>query len=462
MFHMKWHHNGGATKAVVRRRRSGRVLLLGIVVPLLPILSAVAGAVPAQAAAAPAAEQTLMNAATGQCLGAHYDSSSGATDLSTYVQYCAGLDGDAWRLVPTDQSGDYQIVANYQDIGQQCLDANYQWILYAVPCAGSSITQWHVTPDPAAGSSTPNQIAVTGSGKCLRGTGGTNIQLANCDGDTYEQWQRTQITGFKTTSELQNGANGLCLASDPGGTASPVGVTGCVPFGGDDVWHLTSADHFGDWHIIDTYTGWCLDSDYNGSIATRACNGGNFQTWQVTPGASNGSPPMVIKDVATGLCLGAGSTWAYTQTCNGSSSQNWAQSSSPWNSYSFNVQNKNAPGKCVGTDAYSGLAGLWPCSTHPDQVWHWEVSNPQGYAELVDGYGRCLSIQSGSSGQGAQVQASPCTGSADQYWARTSGLYLQNYQSHLVMGVLGASIANGAPIVQWGMNSSNDQQWYQS
>jgi hypothetical protein len=171
---------------------------------------------------------------------------------------------------------------------------------------------------------------------------------------------------------------------------------------------------------------------------------------------------MVIKDAATGLCLGTNSFGANTQACNGGSAQSWTQSSSPWDSFSFNLQNKNAPGKCVGTDAYSGLAGLWPCTTHPDQVWHFEAANAQGFAEVVDGYGRCLSIQSGSTAQGAQLQASACTGSPDQFWDRPAGLYLENFKSGLVTGVLGASTSNGAAIVQWAKNTSNDQQWYQS
>lgn len=130
--------------------------------------------------------------------------------------------------------------------------------------------------------------------------------------------------------------------------------------------------------------------------------------------------------------------------------------------WSFNLRNRNAPGKCLGTDTYSGLAQIWPCTTNPDQTVHWAASTAQGYAELADGNGNCLGIQSGSTAQGANIQTSPCTGRPDQYWAQTGtgGLYLQNYGSGLVMGVLGASTATDTPIVQWGMNTSNDQQWY--
>jgi hypothetical protein len=130
--------------------------------------------------------------------------------------------------------------------------------------------------------------------------------------------------------------------------------------------------------------------------------------------------------------------------------------------WSFNLRNRNATGKCLGTDTYSGLAQIWPCTTNPDQTVHWAASTAQGYAELVDGNGNCLGIQSRSTAQGGDIQTRPCTGSPDQYWTQTGtgGLYLQNYGSSLVMGVLGASTATDTPIVQWGMNTSNDQQWY--
>lgn len=37
--------------------------------------------------------------------------------------------------------------------------------------------------------------------------------------------------------------------------------------------------------------------------------------------------------------------------------------------------------------------------------------------------------------------------------------YLENYTSGKVLGVLGASTADGAKIVQWGLNKSDDQKW---
>ena len=37
--------------------------------------------------------------------------------------------------------------------------------------------------------------------------------------------------------------------------------------------------------------------------------------------------------------------------------------------------------------------------------------------------------------------------------------YLENYTSGKVLGVLGASTDDGAKIVQWGGNKSDDQRW---
>jgi hypothetical protein len=431
-------------------RAQGRALILGAVGTVLPMLAALAGVVPAQAGAAPGAQQIIINVATGQCL------SIDMPPVSLAAFSCSdSFLGEGWSLVPVGQPGDDQLLNS----GGQCLASDSLGRVSMVACSAGG-TQWHVTPDPAAGSSAPNQIMAVASGACLSGAGGT-VQLSACDGSTSEQWQRTQVTGFNTYSMLFAGSNDQsCLASNNGGSASPVYLTWpCI--NPNDVWHLVPVDHFGDWHIVNAQTGWCLDSDYNGSIATRTCNGGSFQTWEVTPSATNGTPPMVIKDVATGLCLGANSFGANTQSCNGSSAQNWEESGWPQASASFNLQNKNAPGKCIGTDANSGLAGLWPCTTHPDQVWHFETANAQGFAEVVDGYGNCLSIQSGSTALGAQLQASPCTGSQDQFWLR-SGLFLQNFKSGFVAGVFGASTANGAPIVQWSRDTSNDQQWLES
>jgi hypothetical protein len=431
-----------------------------LLLPLVP--AATGGAVPAQAEPVPDAFQTLLNLDAGRCLGTN----GSGTTVSLDANFCVGLGGQAWHLVPPYAGSlDYQI--EVIDPGQPddgwCLASNSSWQVYPAPCTSAADTVWNVTPGATSGSSAPSVITSYANGQCLFGAPGYPVELALCNGQTTEQWQRTQITGFKTTSSLRNVGDGFCLNTLLGRSpTSPVEVSSCQDPFKLGVWHLVPADHFGDWHIINTYYGWCLDSDYNGSTAARACNGGTFQTWQVTPAGSHGNSAMEITDVATGLCLDATVlSWSSTSPCDGSPWQGWTQSATAWDTTTFNLQNGNARGKCIGTDANTGLAGLWPCTTHPDQVWHFEDTNAQGFAELADGYGNCLGTQSKSAAQGAQLQAGPCTGSPDQYWVR-SGLFLQNFQSGLVAGVLGASTTNGAPIVQWSKDTSSDQQWTES
>jgi hypothetical protein len=67
---------------------------------------------------------------------------------------------------------------------------------------------------------------------------------------------------------------------------------------------------------------------------------------------------------------------------------------------------------------------------------------------------------------GANIKAWSCDGTASQYWrtlnspASASGYYyLQNYNSHDVIGVGGASTANGASLVQWPQVGHPDQYW---
>jgi hypothetical protein len=129
----------------------------------------------------------------------------------------------------------------------------------------------------------------------------------------------------------------------------------------------------------------------------------------------------------------------------------------PWNA----IYNPNS-GRCLGIA--NGLAGVWNCTTNPDQTWHWGTSSSYPYyRHLVNGNGQCLGVQGGSTAQGARVVAWTCLNHDDQYWNWYNS-YSYNYygpvtnlNSAMVLGVYGT--ANGAAVVQWGSNGNYDQAW---
>jgi hypothetical protein len=109
-------------------------------------------------------------------------------------------------------------------------------------------------------------------------------------------------------------------------------------------------------------TGLCLDSDNNGYVYTKGCNGGGYQNWNFSQNGSN----WILKNAATGRCLDSdGPGKVYTKGCNGGGYQNWEFSAGNFGQY------KNAAtGRCLDSDN-NGEVYAYGCRPHfKGQRWH--------------------------------------------------------------------------------------------
>jgi hypothetical protein len=131
-------------------------------------------------------------------------------------------------------------------------------------------------------------------------------------------------------------------------------------------------------------------------------------------------------------------------------------------------------GKCIGISGAppDGQAGDWNCTTNPDQTWSWGDPFPGtfgAYRQLVNGRGQCLGVAGGSDQQGAMIVGWTCLGTDhfDQYWesvpnlpeGQPSLINFDNGGTGVLIGVQGASSANGANLVLWTDTGHPDQQW---
>jgi hypothetical protein len=146
----------------------------------------------------------------------------------------------------------------------------------------------------------------------------------------------------------------------------------------------------------------------------------------------------------------------------------------------FNIVNPNS-GRCIGIDT-SGYAGIWNCTSNPDQTWHWQnFISARGltWAELENGNNMCLDLFGGKTSAGTRIIAVQCYGAASQDWTMPVGSgttvsYIYNLAAAdandptgfvigsngvAIVGVSGGSTANGAALVLWGPVNHPDQFW---
>ncbi len=129
-----------------------------------------------------------------------------------------------------------------------------------------------------------------------------------------------------------------------------------------------------------------------------------------------------------------------------------------------NIFNEKS-GRCIGIGS-NLYAGDWTCTNNNDQLWY--LTNCAGlYCNLENENNQCLGVAGGSTQEGARIQGYRCDGTSNQLWnynnycvsgPHSFQQFLENFDGY-VIGVQGASTANGAPLIQYAPNTSTDQCW---
>lgn len=131
----------------------------------------------------------------------------------------------------------------------------------------------------------------------------------------------------------------------------------------------------------------------------------------------------------------------------------------------------------MGITASAGhAAGVWPCATGNDRIWHWDynsglnrfdASNNE-YFRLMNNNGQCLGVAGGSTTQGSQVVGATCVNHNDQFWFWDGGLFANTAHfvdygaNKQVLAVKGGLVQRAQSLVIFAnLGSSHpDQLWF--
>jgi hypothetical protein len=139
-----------------------------------------------------------------------------------------------------------------------------------------------------------------GQGQCIDTNADGSVLERNCNGWTSQKWH-------------------LRFESSIGDYTNPAGVPG---------YNIPNGKYVAVFHIVDSATGKCLDSNFDGVVYTNPCQDGNqWQEWAIASGwDSLNNYVLNIWDIHTARCLDANLVGApiYTNgTCYTGGYQDW-------------------------------------------------------------------------------------------------------------------------------------------
>lgn len=385
---------------------------------------------------------------------------------------------DAWRLVDSDEAGQFLIVSRAHG---SCLDA-YGAVAGSEAgtwkCNGTGQQKWRLVDKGGV------HVALVDkrSGLCMQspapGAAEPVPVMAACAEDERQKWTRAVWRGPATPAPagILPGTN-VTITSALGpylvGTASvQSGPVLQTPDGGASgaVQWMTAASGDGSFlRLLAVSSGLCLDAYGTGSgatVGTWDCHGGANQDWLFTPFSNN---LFQLRNRGSSQCMtiaGAspsGGNGIMLTSCAAVTGQHWQVAYAAALESTFGLQNKNglfaaisaggapagrlvlAPaafrwnqgptldaaysrisavssGLCL--DAYGSApgagAGTWSCHGGDNQQWSQQAASG-GYVQLADKRSRlCLAAPAGSSVAGAELVLAVCAASDSQLWRTTT------------------------------------------
>ncbi|KMO39863.1 RICIN domain-containing protein [Methylobacterium aquaticum] len=405
---------------------------------------------------------TLVNQATGQCMDSQLSKNRG-TGILQYT--CNGSAQQTWSAAA--QNGGYRLITAYSGL---CLD-----VFNADKSAGTTLIQWTcsgsanqtfgstaTSPLDVNARSGAGPLVASHSGLCVTVPGGTTtpatqLQQQACTGSPAQTWQ---IKPFGNGFTLVNQATGQCMDSQlsktPGG--------GILQFtcnnSAQQTWSAQAQN--GGYRLVTAYSGLCLDIN-NADKASGAtliqwgCHGQGNQTFNAPAAGSGTTGGNTGGGTAGGTGAGTGSGSGTGANAGGAT----VPGDLPPAPTGLIVANHSA--MCVEVPNAQTAAGVkidqWPCDGGVHMEWSF-VPSGTGYQVRNIKTNFCLTVDGGSTTNGAGIVQQPCnaTAAGGLWTLRKVGYVYEVVAVHSgrCLNVNNASRDQGGAVVQWDCQAASN------